>query len=214
MNDGGGCMKGLQACGVDYRSYESGPGLAVACQARFETGVPVVALVNFESQTGGPRAAQLILQNHAAARVIAFSESWDDGRKLNAVSCGVHEFVNCGDGGIALLTVVVAQLREAACALQIIRSGDDARKRWLSLSATEYYILRAAFTGDTNLAVALRCDISVRTVDRQRNSAFMKLDCETLLDVVTRMHHAGLRMLPSEHSDLLMEVGRLQSIAY
>lgn len=213
-NDRSGCMRDLQACGLEYGSVEQGPALAVSCKRLFDSAEPVVALVNFESQKEGPQTVACILENHPAARLIAFADTWEDGRRLGALESGAHALVNCGDGAVSLLTVVVAQLGEAACRLQIIRSGDDARKRWLALSATEYYVLRGAFTGVTNQAVALQCDISVRTVDRQRNSAFMKLDCETLLDIVARMYQAGLQTLPSEHSELLIEVGRLQSLAY
>jgi DNA-binding NarL/FixJ family response regulator len=211
-NDRSGCMRDLQACGLEYRSLELGPELVASCVGLFTSEEPLVALVNFESQTEGPQTVACILQNHPAARVIAFADAWDDGRSLGALKSGVHATVNSSDGAVALLTIAIRELSESTCLTAQAHASKNARRRWLSLSDVEYRVVRAAFVGKTSLAVALECDISVRTVDRQRNSAFEKLDCETMLDVVTIMHDAGLYTLPPEHSDLVLEVGRQEQI--
>lgn len=206
------CMRSLSACGLTYESFELGPELAAFCKQEFDAAVPLVAFVSFESQTEGPRSVSCVRESHPAARVIAFASSWEDGRKLGAVESGVDICVNCNDGAVALLSVVIRELSEAASLLAVMLKARTTRRLWLSLSATEYIALRAAFVDVTNLAVALQCDISVRTVDRHRNSAFRKLGGGTLMDVVTRMWEAGLHTLPAEHSDLLMNVGKLEAV--
>ena len=211
-NDRSGCMRHLQACGLEYRSVELEPALAVSCAGLFTSEEPLVALVSFESQTEGPQTVACILQNHPAARVIAFADSWDDGRRYGAMKSGVHAEVNCSDGAVGLLSTVIQQLSESTCLTAQAHASKSTRRRWLSLSDVEYHVLRAVFVGKTNIAVAHECDISVRTVDRQRNSAFEKLDCETMLDVVTRMLDAGLCTLPPSHADLILEVGRQEQL--
>lgn len=212
--DPGNCMQALQACGIEYATSELIPDTAAWCNERYAAMVPAVAVVGFESRTEGPLIVQSVLANHPAARVVAFAKAWDDSRKLTAVTSGVNAVMNCSDGHGALLTTIVNELAESRCLLERIGRANIARKDWLQLDASEYYVLRAAFVGDTNLAVSIKCDISVRTVDRLRHRALRKLGGDTLLDVVLSMHEAGLRTLPSDYSDLLLEIGRLQTLAH
>ena len=208
------CMQALHTCGLEYATSELIPDTAAWCNKRYAEMVPAVVVVGFESQTEGPLTVQSVFENHPAARVVAFAKAWDDSRKLTAVTSGVNAVVNCGDGSVSLLTTVVNELAESKYLLEGIRRANIARKDWLQLDACEYYVLRAAFVGDTNLAVSTKCDISVRTVDRLRHRALSKLRGNTLLDVVQRMHEAGLSTLPSDYSDLLLEIGRLQTLTH
>jgi two-component system response regulator FixJ len=124
--------------------------------------------------------------------VIALSGRHDIPVAVEAMKRGATDFLEKPVDSNALMralerafTILDQRIREQ-------ESRQAARERFLTLTAREFDVSAALFSGNPNKAVAHRLGISVRTVEKHRASIMAKLGVRSLAEAVVIASQAGV----------------------
>ncbi len=135
---------------------------------------------------------QLLAADRGDMPVIFITGHGDIPMSVQAMKAGAVEFLTKPIDDVALLSAVRHSIERSRAE---IASGDELRSlhdRWLSLTIREREVIELVVSGMLNKQVALRLGISEITVKAHRGKAMMKMNADSLADMVRMASRLGL----------------------
>ncbi|MEK6643718.1 MAG: response regulator transcription factor [Planctomycetota bacterium] len=148
-------------------------------------------------------AARRVTESHPAVKIIFLSAFFHDAYIDQALAVRAHGYVTKSESPDVVVSAIREVLSGGAYFSEEVRSrivvdgsglrlGAGARSRSATLSRREMEMLRYVAQGWNKKLIALRNNISVKTVDNHISSIMEKLDIHTTVDLVRFAIREGL----------------------
>lgn len=153
------------------------------------------------------------LQNELARRgfnlpIIFLTAHGDIPMTVRAMKAGAKDFLTKPIDGTKLLEHVEAILKDETAGQTERMTHDQARQRLDRLTQRESEVMRLAFAGHTNKAIARKLGISHRTVELHRSHILQKTGAANMLELARLASHCGLTLPLADAADGTNEPGR------
>lgn len=171
----------LEAEGIVARSYDS----AAALLDRFGELEPGCILTDIRMPgTSGLELVGELKRRGAAQPIIVLTGHADVAMAVQAMKLGVRDFLEKPYEGKALLRAVRAALAFDQDEASRQQERREIAARAAQLTQREREVFEAIVTGDSNKAAAQKLNISPRTVEIYRANVMVKMQADTLSDLV------------------------------
>jgi len=182
----------LQAAGFITRSHFSAEKLLVA-QRSVLRGCYLLDVSYSEDACGFDLQAELIRRKDHMP-VIFMTDRGSIQCSVRATKAGAFDFLTQDTSDEVLLATVTAALEEEARLWHSMRSGQDLRNRWETLTHRERQVFACVIAGMTNRQTGIKLGATERTVRAHRASVMEKMAVQSLAELVHRAQELELSM--------------------
>ncbi|WP_419194501.1 response regulator transcription factor [Novipirellula herctigrandis] len=177
----------IQSGGYDCRCYQTANELLDA----FDESVDCVVTDLKMPEMDGAELLEKIRELDRLVSVVVLTAHADIPTTVNLMQQGAVSLIEKPVDANQLLSTVDKAIELTRAQRRLRSEANDARRRIHSLSANELDVLREMISGAPNKAIAMRLQISSRTLDRRRQHILevMKLDSVAELATVVARYN-------------------------